>query len=193
MGTNWDKLSSSGAINLPAGTVNIDLTSLSIAHFSNTSAYQWTIASGTSITGFSGATFNVLLTNFAPALNGGSFRVIQSGNSLVLEFDPNVAPAVTLSSPAQLGNGNGAPGVINIPSSAFQAYVPASSTAAVLTSLSFSVGNGGVTYNIADFTSYGLWYGTTSSFSSTTSWTRTTTSSGSVIRSTPFGSFMSFA
>ncbi|NTW32265.1 MAG: hypothetical protein HGB12_06530, partial [Bacteroidetes bacterium] len=83
-GSNWDKLVSTGAVNVSGSTINIDLTSLSISNFTSSTSYIWTIASGTSIIGFNADNFSVSTANFAPGLGGGTFSVVQSGNDINL-------------------------------------------------------------------------------------------------------------
>ncbi len=103
-GTDWDKLVSSGAIDVTASPINIDLTSISIVNFNNSSSYTWLIASGTSIVGFNTANFNVITTNFAPPLAGGTFSVTQVGNNLVLVFTPLVPPVLISPTAASITN-----------------------------------------------------------------------------------------
>ena len=91
-GTNWDLLTSTGAIDVSAGGYTIDLTG-NPTGFSSSTIYNWTIATGSSITGFDAANFTVTTTNFTPAVNG-NFTVTQSGNNLVLNYTPTGLAAV---------------------------------------------------------------------------------------------------
>ncbi|MGB4848927.1 MAG: autotransporter-associated beta strand repeat-containing protein, partial [Saprospiraceae bacterium] len=97
-GTDWDKLVSTGAIDVSASPITIDLTSISISNFNNANPYTWIIASGSSITGFNAGNFTVSTTNFSPTLAGGTFSVTQTGNDLNLVFTPG-ASIPTLTSP----------------------------------------------------------------------------------------------
>jgi autotransporter-associated beta strand protein len=94
-GTNWDLVTSTGAINVSAGSYTIDLTG-NPTGFTSSTIYNWTIATGTSITGFNAANFTVTTTNFTPTVNG-NFTVTQSGNSLVINYTPTGLAAVPAS------------------------------------------------------------------------------------------------
>ena len=88
-GTNWDLLTSTGAIDVSTGSYTIDLTG-NPTGFSNLTGYHWVFATGTSITGFNASNFTVHTTNFSPAFTG-AFSVSQNGSSLQVDYIPPVA------------------------------------------------------------------------------------------------------
>jgi autotransporter-associated beta strand protein len=71
-------------------------------NFDNTQQYDWTIASTAGIVGFATNDFTINASQFAASLGGGSFRLLVSGNNLVLEFDP--APVILCPSSIVQGN-----------------------------------------------------------------------------------------
>ena len=97
-GTNWDLLNVSGAINCNASSgspVTIFLTG-NPTGFANCTAYAWTLASGTSVTGFAANEFSVNTAGFTPPFTG-TFSIAQNGNNLQLVYTPvPVTPAVSI-------------------------------------------------------------------------------------------------
>jgi autotransporter-associated beta strand protein len=93
-GIDWDKINSTGAIDVSASPITIDVTSLSIINFVNSNNYTWVIASGSSITGFNAANFIINTTNFLPPLAGGSFSISQTGNNINLEYSSSGYPVL---------------------------------------------------------------------------------------------------
>jgi autotransporter-associated beta strand protein len=92
-GTEWDLISSSGAIAANAsGTFTINLYGTPTG-FNAASSYSWKIMGGTSVTDFSAGRFAVDTNNFLSATSGGSFAVDQDGNDIVLTFTPGVPDA----------------------------------------------------------------------------------------------------
>jgi autotransporter-associated beta strand protein len=103
-GTDWDKINANGVVDVSASPITIDVTSISIVNFDNTSNYTWVIATGSSITGFNVANFIINITNFLPPLGGGSFSVSQSGNNLNLVYSPIPYPVVNSPTSASITN-----------------------------------------------------------------------------------------
>jgi len=103
-GTNWDKINSSGVIDVAASPITIDLTSLSITNFDNSSSYTWIIATGSSITGFNPANFIINTTNFLPPLAGGSFSITQTGNDLSIVYASSGVPVLIAPTSAAISN-----------------------------------------------------------------------------------------
>ena len=95
--SGWDLINSSGALAFPSsGIITLDITAPSTGTgFSNTTGYTWTIAKGTSVSGFNASNFTLLTNNFHPTL-AGAFSLAQNGNNVNLVYTPN--PVVTLSS-----------------------------------------------------------------------------------------------
>ncbi|MGD9613688.1 MAG: autotransporter-associated beta strand repeat-containing protein, partial [Kiritimatiellia bacterium] len=121
-GTEWDLISSSGAIAANAsGTYTIYIYGTPTG-FSASSSYSWKVMGGTSVSDFSAGRFAVDTNNFLSATSGGSFAVAQDGNDLVVTFTPGTpdAPAAfsatgTAADTVQLAftlNGNNNPVVI---------------------------------------------------------------------------------
>jgi autotransporter-associated beta strand protein len=119
-GTGWDLLNITGTLTINAtvaGPIRIKITSLTgsapgdAANFLNTSPYSWTIVQTTGgITGFDARKFLLDTTGFSNATGNGGFRLIQSGNNLLLTFtDPTV-----LTDPADVIVGHGSNAVFNV-------------------------------------------------------------------------------
>ena len=94
-GTEWDKVSGSGALTVNgSGTFTIHVNGAATG-FSSATSYSWPILSGTSVSGFNAARFALVTNNFAPATAGGTFSVAQSGTNIVLVFTPSAPPTPT--------------------------------------------------------------------------------------------------
>jgi len=114
-GVGNDVLAVSGVINVQATSASpftIALTSLNagapgnVANFVNTSTYTWTIATGSSVTGFSPGAFTVNTAGFSNPLGSGQFFVGNTGTSLVLVFVPTGNDVGSIINPAINGSGN---------------------------------------------------------------------------------------
>jgi autotransporter-associated beta strand protein len=104
-GTHWDLSQITGTLTVAAGTTTnskftiavAGLTSLNApglpAHFDPSQSYQWTIATATSVVGFSPSAFVVDASGFAAP---GAFSVVQAGNAVALRFTPVPEPAAVL-------------------------------------------------------------------------------------------------
>jgi hypothetical protein len=92
-GTNWDLLTSTGAVDVSTGNYTIDLTG-NPTGFSNTASYVWTFLTASGITGFSSSRFTVLTTNFTAAFTG-VFTVIQTGSMLQIKYCPRATASNT--------------------------------------------------------------------------------------------------
>ncbi|HEY9663534.1 MAG TPA: hypothetical protein V6C65_34235, partial [Allocoleopsis sp.] len=92
---DWDKLISSGTIDVSASPIIIDLTSINIQNFNQALPYTWEFAQGASIVGFNAANFTINTTNFLPPF-GGAFSVSQSGNSLNIVYISTGLPGLIL-------------------------------------------------------------------------------------------------
>ena len=96
---------------------------------------------------------------------GGSYVTIgataPTGNTISII---GTTPAIALSSPSQIGNGNLTQGTIDAQVSAFEAAVTLAGT--TLNTVSFTIGNGGGTYTAGNVSNFKLYYGTTSTFAS---------------------------
>ena len=152
-GTNWDVLSSTGALSVTATAENpftINLWSRSsiaptvdgnIANFDPATSYAWTIAQGFGgVTGFDSTLFNVVTTasngtgGFSNALDNGSFSVGLSGTDLQVLFAPG-SPTTDI--------------IIDVPSGSqtqSQAGYPSISTATSVT----KIGAGTVVFDAAN-------------------------------------------
>jgi autotransporter-associated beta strand protein len=93
----WDFVNLSGSLTITATVANkfiIDITSLDIFNapgladnFNNTSNYTLTILTAAGgITGFNANVFDLVTTNFANNMGGGSWSIEQSGNNVNLVF-----------------------------------------------------------------------------------------------------------
>lgn len=92
-GTEWDLITSSGAIAANAtGTFTIQLHGTPTG-FNAASSYSWKIMGGTSVSDFSAGRFAVDTNNFLSATSGGTFAVAQDGNDLVVTFTPGIPDA----------------------------------------------------------------------------------------------------
>jgi autotransporter-associated beta strand protein len=111
-GTGYDLISISGGnLNLTASTntitfnvitLNADGNRGSALNFNPASSYSWTFAqiapanSAGSISNFNANQFNLVTTDFANGIAGGSFSFSQSGQSLLLNFTPVPEPSTYL-------------------------------------------------------------------------------------------------
>ena len=93
-GTNWDLLTSSGAITLPAsGNVTVNITSTATG-FSNSTSYTWKFLTGTSIANFNAANFIVNASGFTGAT--GTFSVSKpNATELDIVYTPAATPTLT--------------------------------------------------------------------------------------------------
>lgn len=102
MGSDWDGLQISGALDITATSGNpfeLTLSSMGILvnGFDPTSDYEWTfLTAAGGIENFSEDKFSINSTNFLNDLAGGSFGVKQNGNSLVLGFSAVPEPSALL-------------------------------------------------------------------------------------------------
>jgi len=102
-GTDYDTVVVTGALTIsatPVAPFSVALTSINptsgnpgLANFNPTQAYSWTLVSAGSISGFSAADFSFNTSGFQNSLDGGTFLVGQSGNTLTLDFVPVPEPA----------------------------------------------------------------------------------------------------
>lgn len=102
-GTDYDTLVVSGALTISAtagSPFSIALTSINpttgnpgLANFNPAQAYTWTLVTAGSIAGFSPADFSFNTSAFQNSLNGGTFLVGESGNTLTLDFTPVPEPS----------------------------------------------------------------------------------------------------
>jgi autotransporter-associated beta strand protein len=91
--TNWDLITSSGAINFPTNPTNVTINLVgNPINFINTNSYSWRIATGSSITNFANGIFTVNIGSFTPTFFG-TFSVQASGNNLNLVY---TAPTNTI-------------------------------------------------------------------------------------------------
>jgi autotransporter-associated beta strand protein len=104
-GTNWSILQVTGGLTITATSSNpfmISLNSvdsgspsnpLALANFNSAQSYSWDfVHTTTGISGFSANVFSFNTTSFLNSLNGGSFGVSQSGNTLFVNFTPAAVP-----------------------------------------------------------------------------------------------------
>jgi autotransporter-associated beta strand protein len=99
----WDFVQVLGPLTFTATTSSpftlnlISLTSTGangpLSGFVPTSSYSWALASATSFTGFNPSAITLNTSLFASPLNGGSFSIATSGNTLVLNFTPVPEPS----------------------------------------------------------------------------------------------------
>ena len=102
-GTGYSLVSAPGGLSLTASpntfTFNVLTTDASgnaanAINFNSSTAYNWTFAnSGSAISGFSPNQFNILTGGFLNPVGGGTFSVIEVGNSLELNFTPAPEPS----------------------------------------------------------------------------------------------------
>ena len=100
-GTDFDRLASTGTLNLSGVTANgfkLNLATLSAAgtpgaalNWSSSTNQSWTILTASSITGFNAGGFLIDTTGFQNNLSNGTFNVSQSGNNLLLNFSRGAA------------------------------------------------------------------------------------------------------
>ncbi|HZZ19113.1 MAG TPA: PEP-CTERM sorting domain-containing protein, partial [Opitutaceae bacterium] len=64
-----------------------------MATFNSSLSYQWTIFSGTSLSGFSPGDFNLNTSAFTNGLAGGSFSLASGSNNIYLDFTPVPEPS----------------------------------------------------------------------------------------------------
>ena len=92
-GTDWDLITSSGAIAANAsGTFTIYMVGTPTG-FSSSSSYSWKIMGGTSVSSFSAGRFAVNTNSFLSAQDGGSFSVANVGNDVFVNFTPRTPAA----------------------------------------------------------------------------------------------------
>ncbi|WP_425500499.1 beta strand repeat-containing protein [Pedosphaera parvula] len=87
-GVGYDTLAINGTLSInstSANTFSIDISGVALANFDNALNYVWTIASATSVSGFSPDNFALNVSGFG-SLGNGVFVIAQSGNSIVLKF-----------------------------------------------------------------------------------------------------------
>jgi autotransporter-associated beta strand protein len=84
----------------PGSPFTIDVSSLAptshaagLANFNAMQSYAWTILSAASISGFSASDFAINTSAFQNGTSGGSFSLLQSGNTLTLDFNPVPEPS----------------------------------------------------------------------------------------------------
>ena len=103
-GTDFDQIQVTGGLNIagltagtfPTNTFKIDINGLTAGNvigavpgFSSTLGRSWTILTSDAISGaFAANLFTLDTTNFATANMGGSFSLTNSGNDLILNFNP---------------------------------------------------------------------------------------------------------
>ncbi len=166
-GTDWDLISSSGAITpTPVGEMfTIVVNDEGATGFDNNQNYSWKIIGGASVGSFNAARFTVDATAFA-ALGGGAFSVANSGSDgvgLYLVFTP-VLPSIAL---ADNGTQIGA-GTVNAGTSSHVLHklkLTVADKAATLTALQVTTAG---TYASADLTNLKLWYSADATFGSDT-------------------------
>ncbi|MFD0778194.1 hypothetical protein ACFQZF_06660 [Flavobacterium myungsuense] len=90
-GTNWDLLTSSGAITISAtsGAPVVIRLSGNPTGFASCTSYTWRIAGGTSISSFAANKFSINTTSFTPSFTG-TFSVTNSGNDINLVYTPTL-------------------------------------------------------------------------------------------------------
>ena len=95
-GTDWDLVTSTGAITLPAsGNINLNVTS-SASGFVTTTAYAWKIITGTSISNFNASNFTINPSGFTGYT--GTFKVTQPNSTEIdLVYTP-LNPTLTVNS-----------------------------------------------------------------------------------------------
>jgi len=103
-GTNWSLWDVTGQLDITAGdtpntvfkilldSLLLDGSAGAVTNFNPTRSYAWTFLNAGSITGFSSSDFAIDSSGFANALDGGSFSLLDSGQSLALEFTPAQTP-----------------------------------------------------------------------------------------------------
>ncbi len=102
MGTNWDGLQLSGALDVTANSGSpFELTLSSMGNlvngFDSNSDYEWTfLTAAGGIQNFSADKFVINTTGFLDDVNGGSFGISQNGNSLVLGFNAVPEPSALM-------------------------------------------------------------------------------------------------
>jgi hypothetical protein len=105
-GTDYDTVDVTGALSVsstPGSPFVIELRSINpttgipgLASFNPMQAYSWTLVSAGSISGFNAADFSFNTSAFQNPLNGGTFLVGETGNSLTLNFTPVPEPGTWL-------------------------------------------------------------------------------------------------
>jgi fibronectin-binding autotransporter adhesin len=100
-GEDYSTLAIAGTLAITGGPFTIYVQSINpgsgnpgLASFNSTLSYSWTLlTAGGGITGYSPSYFSVNLGSFQNSLNGGSFSVGESGNTLTLDFTPVPEPS----------------------------------------------------------------------------------------------------
>jgi autotransporter-associated beta strand protein len=100
--SNYDRIVSTGTIDVTTTTLNpfvIRLQTLDasnndgiLAGFDMASSYTWLLASGSSITGFNAAKFDLDLDSFYNPADPALFSVAQQGNSIVIQYNASLIP-----------------------------------------------------------------------------------------------------
>jgi hypothetical protein len=102
-GTGYDTVAVTGAATItasPGTPFNISIESVNpgtglpgLATFNAGTSYQWTLISAASISGFSSTDFTLVDSSFSNSVAGGNFYIVQSGNTLQLDFTPVPEPS----------------------------------------------------------------------------------------------------
>ena len=102
-GSGYSTIDVNGALTItanPAAKFTVSVISIDpgsgnagLATFNASSTYQWTLLSATTITGFAANDFHIDPSGFQNPLMGGGFSIVQSGNTLVLDFTPVPEPS----------------------------------------------------------------------------------------------------
>jgi fibronectin-binding autotransporter adhesin len=117
----WDIIrvgtTGSGTVSVGTGPITVDLiwTNATLDNFDATNAISWTIVDAGSVTGFDSNKFTVSTANFAPSLQGGSFKVRESDGDILLDFVPFT---ITELSPVSIGPGS-TPDTLTLSSTSF--------------------------------------------------------------------------
>jgi autotransporter-associated beta strand protein len=101
----WDLLTSTGALNINASAaspIQIDLTSVGSTGFNTCTSYTWTLAQGTSITGFAANEFSVNTSGFVPSFTG-AFSIVATSTAINLVY---TAPLNTITLTSGAGTNN---------------------------------------------------------------------------------------
>jgi len=108
-GTNWDLVTSTGSITIGSGSYTVNVNGTGISSFSNTTHYIWKIATGTSISINSGASFTVNVSNLSGYTAIGTFSVVAdaNGTDIDLVYLPPLQGSLTTSTSSFCGSGTG--------------------------------------------------------------------------------------
>jgi autotransporter-associated beta strand protein len=86
--SGWDLINSSGAVTVNSTSANpmvINLTSVGTTGFNTCTSYTWTLAKGTSVSGFAATKFSINTSGFAPVFNG-AFSVQSTATTIDLVY-----------------------------------------------------------------------------------------------------------